>query len=577
MKRMLSATTAACLSGSAMAATLVISPGDPISDILKQANDGDTVRFSAGVYKDVGLLRTTKNITVVGAPFEDSNGDPSTIGQVQLEFNKKIEDNWLIEGETTLRGLTFLNGDHQLVVDNRVLVEHCSFKYGVDLLSFNSGGYGEVANCEFYISSDDCIDVDSSAKAPGAFLEIHHCYFERSREDGIELRTYPRREAETMRCSIHHNTFMGCGTDLKAGGDAIQIIDQNRGESSRTFFVYNNVFDGNGATINGLGCNDKSSDAQEFSVGGTKMKEPVWVYNNTCLRLRGAGISGSTKTFAFNNIIKDSAAGLVRCSAKNNLTHNVKKNLSIGVTASGENFINQDPGLNGESYRLYSDGFAVGKGLKEASFGSSKIVVDSMGDKPNLGAFEKTDMRDGRSAPNFRGKLLSLPDSPANSPLKASIAKEAHDADGDSLSFSKVKGPAWLNVAADGSLSGRPESEHIGRNSWIVRVSDGRDGEDTIALDLLVKDDRILPFTADAGADQTVVAGPDGTASVTLDASASTGDIVQYRWRNGPVRLPSGVRIEHDFPVGIHKVMLKVKNADGETLKVKTTVTVKES
>ena len=55
-----------------------------------------------------------------------------------------------------------------------------------------------------------------------------------------------------------------------------------------------------------------------------------------------------------------------------------------------------------------------------------------------------------------------------------SIAGAASDFDtGASLSYAKVSGPSWLNVAADGTLSGTPGSSDVGVNSWTVSVSDG--------------------------------------------------------------------------------------------------------
>jgi hypothetical protein len=41
--------------------------------------------------------------------------------------------------------------------------------------------------------------------------------------------------------------------------------------------------------------------------------------------------------------------------------------------------------------------------------------------------------------------------------------------------FSRIAGPAWLNVASSGALSGTPASEDVGLNNWMVQVSDGVD------------------------------------------------------------------------------------------------------
>ena len=46
------------------------------------------------------------------------------------------------------------------------------------------------------------------------------------------------------------------------------------------------------------------------------------------------------------------------------------------------------------------------------------------------------------------------------------------DADA-SLTYAKVSGPAWLNVAGNGALSGTPASGDAGANVFTVSVSDG--------------------------------------------------------------------------------------------------------
>ena len=63
--------------------------------------------------------------------------------------------------------------------------------------------------------------------------------------------------------------------------------------------------------------------------------------------------------------------------------------------------------------------------------------------------------------------------------FNGSIAGAASDPDGDPLSFSKVDGPEWLQVAADGALSGTPQPADMGANSFTVRVTDNDEGSDT--------------------------------------------------------------------------------------------------
>ena len=53
------------------------------------------------------------------------------------------------------------------------------------------------------------------------------------------------------------------------------------------------------------------------------------------------------------------------------------------------------------------------------------------------------------------------------------LAGKATDADaGDTLTYSKVSGPAWLTVASSGALSGTPPAGLAGLNTFVVRVTD---------------------------------------------------------------------------------------------------------
>jgi hypothetical protein len=59
----------------------------------------------------------------------------------------------------------------------------------------------------------------------------------------------------------------------------------------------------------------------------------------------------------------------------------------------------------------------------------------------------------------------------AGQQYSATIATNATDRFfGSQLTFSKVSGPAWLNVGANGSLSGEALSTNAGANSFVVKA-----------------------------------------------------------------------------------------------------------
>jgi hypothetical protein len=60
----------------------------------------------------------------------------------------------------------------------------------------------------------------------------------------------------------------------------------------------------------------------------------------------------------------------------------------------------------------------------------------------------------------------------AGQTYSGSLSTNATDRDADALVFSKSSGPAWLTVAANGTLGGTPFSDSAGLNTFIVRATD---------------------------------------------------------------------------------------------------------
>ncbi|MES2997702.1 MAG: LamG-like jellyroll fold domain-containing protein [Verrucomicrobiota bacterium] len=90
-------------------------------------------------------------------------------------------------------------------------------------------------------------------------------------------------------------------------------------------------------------------------------------------------------------------------------------------------------------------------------------------------------------APVFGGDPLTKPAGSTGVVYSGSLAADASDVDaGDTLTFSKVSGPAWLNVAANGALSGTPGTGNTGNNAFVVKVTDAASAEDTAALNITV-------------------------------------------------------------------------------------------
>ena len=88
--------------------------------------------------------------------------------------------------------------------------------------------------------------------------------------------------------------------------------------------------------------------------------------------------------------------------------------------------------------------------------------------------------------PVFLNDPISKPDASEGVAYSGSIDSDAHDLDGDPVTFSKISGPEWLFIASNGTLSGTPGSGDIGFNHFIVRVEDDESASDDAMLEMTV-------------------------------------------------------------------------------------------
>ena len=180
---------------------------------------------------------------------------------------------------------------------------------------------------------------------------------------------------------------------------------------------------------------------------------------------------------------------------------------------------NSDVGLNTFTVR-------VTDGLSDAVQATLQITVLNVNDAPEF----TVDPILGNNATEDEGYL-------------ANLAALVTDQDGgDTLTFVKVSGPAWLTVAANGSVSGTPLNEDVGLNEFVVRVTDGASASDEAALKITVLNVNDAPAFA---SDPTVVANAteDATYTSSLVGSAvdvDSGAVLVYSDLSGPAWLSLG-------------------------------------
>jgi hypothetical protein len=150
--------------------------------------------------------------------------------------------------------------------------------------------------------------------------------------------------------------------------------------------------------------------------------------------------------------------------------------LSVDVL-SGDAWINDIWSVSGQQQWSNSAAYAAAD-VDLSSYTVSQIrfrAVAAGGYRGDI-ALDNIELRSipiGPVAPVFNDDPLVKSDASSDQPYQDSIAEDASDANGDRLIFSKISGPDWLNVAADGELSGTPDPSDIGINKSVVEVSDG--------------------------------------------------------------------------------------------------------
>ncbi|QQL43871.1 cadherin domain-containing protein [Sulfuriroseicoccus oceanibius] len=132
-------------------------------------------------------------------------------------------------------------------------------------------------------------------------------------------------------------------------------------------------------------------------------------------------------------------------------------------------------------------------------------------------------------SPVFASDPIVAADGTALVAYTGTLAGSASDPDaGDTLSFSKVSGPAWLSVATDGALSGTPAVSDAWLNSFTVEVSDGNGGtaqatlQITVAATSVVLFDDFEGYDVENPSDFSVGGTPTGNWTASNTASNAT-------------------------------------------------------
>lgn len=159
-----------------------------------------------------------------------------------------------------------------------------------------------------------------------------------------------------------------------------------------------------------------------------------------------------------------------------------------GVPIEGEAVASGDGtfwAVSPKRYRFIAENNATTLRFSDASgalpsilTGSTDLILD------NVSVTEVTSVN---GPPVFLARPITTPDATQDLPYNGSLTDSASDPDaGDTLAFSKISGPEWLQIASDGALSGTPVDSDVGLNSFTVQVTDAAGGFDQATLKITV-------------------------------------------------------------------------------------------
>jgi putative glycosyl hydrolase/concanavalin A-like lectin/glucanase superfamily protein/putative Ig domain-containing protein len=154
--------------------------------------------------------------------------------------------------------------------------------------------------------------------------------------------------------------------------------------------------------------------------------------------------------------------------------------------------------------------------------------------------------------PRFAGDPIVKTDGTLYQPYGDSIAGDAITSDGGGLAFSKIAGPAWLNVAPDGTISGTPGLADVGTNNFAVRVinSAGAAAVTRLAITITAQPQLIARYSFEGTMRSGVGfdAGGTGAGFPAYDQGHS-GRAIVLDGRNNFITLPRSITAASDLTV----------------------------
>jgi hypothetical protein len=324
-------------------------------------------------------------------------------------------------------------------------------------------------------------------------------------------------------------------------------------------------FDGNNTALSGtlLGSSQTWSNTL-FAFGPVNATNVISCTNQTIslppgnysrLRLLACGVNGNQLSQSFLVTYSDATTVNFVQSMSDWFTPQNYVGESKAVPMSHRN--NSNGGKDGRTFYLYGYSFNLNSTKTVQSVrvpNNANVVVTAISLVPNW-------------QPTFNVNPLALANANAGQGYFATVATDASDLNGDALTYAKVSGPAWLNVASNGSLSGTPANSDANTNSFVISATDSGGLSNTLTLFIYVNG--APSFTLDPFTLPGVVAGQSYSGTIATNATdPNPSDALTFAKTSGPAWLAvagdgtlSGTPLLGD--VGDNAFVVSVSDAGG--------------
>ena len=290
-------------------------------------------------------------------------------------------------------------------------------------------------------------------------------------------------------------------------------------------------FDGVGSALSGtlLGTSQVWSNTL-FTFGPLNATNVISCTNQTIslppgnysrLRMLASSVNGNQPSQSFLVTYTDATTASIVQSMSDWFTPQNYAGESKAVPMSHRN--NSNGGTDGRTFYLY--GYSVNLNTSKTIQSirvpnNANVVVTAISLVPNW-------------QPTFNVNPLTLANANAGQAYFSTVATDASDLNGDALSYAKVSGPAWLNVASNGSISGTPANTDANTNPFVISATDPGGLSNTLTL--LIYVNGAPSFTVDPFTLPGILPGQNYSGTIATNASdPNPGDLLSFAKVSGP-------------------------------------------